>query len=178
MNTTEDPLTPQRLRTMQIIATVLPGGVIVFLAIVLYLVHVQNQGHGMAPPVEVPLLSLLAVGFLGVVAVLSFVLPASTARTGIRDMAARPPAADAVRLLGLYQTTLIVGLALLEGGCFFGCIAYMQEGRPFVLAVLAVGLALILMRFPTEGRVRLWLEDHKEQLARARQEAGARGPGT
>jgi hypothetical protein len=174
MNTMEDPLTPQRVRTVQIIAAALPAGVIAFLALVLYMVHVQNGGAGLNMQGQLPLVSLLAVGFLAVQAVLSFVLPVSVARSGVRRIAAASretsPAADAGQLLGLYQTTLIVGLALLEGGCFFGCVAYLVEARPFVLAAVAVGLAFILLRFPTEGRVRLWLEDHKDQLARARQD--------
>jgi hypothetical protein len=176
----EDVPMPASLRAMQIVAAALVVGVIAFLAIVLYLVLAQKQG-GANPPPNLPLISLIAAGSLVVATVVSFALPAAIVRSTLRRIAAgtwKPEpgmaaqATDSDKLLALYQTTLIVGLALLEGACFFSCIAYLVEGQPFVLAVVAVGVGLMLVRFPTEGRVRRWLEDHKEQLARARQEVG------
>ncbi len=166
---------------MQIIAAALPVGVIAFLAIVLYMVHAQQGGRGMGQPGEVPLISLVAAGFLVVLVVVSFVMSASVTRQGVSRIAAAGPtatAADAGQLLGTFQTALIVSLAPLEGACFFGCIAYLLEGSPIALAAVAVGLALMLLRFPTEGRVRLRLGDLEDQLARARQEANLGGPGT
>jgi len=58
-----------------------------------------------------------------------------------------------------------------------GHIVQAPFGR-LLLAIVAVGLVLMLLRFPTEGRVRLWLEDQKEQLARLRQEVGMGGQGS
>jgi hypothetical protein len=187
MNTSdEDFLKPASLRVMQLIAVALILGAIAFLAIVLYLVLVQKQAPGATPPQNLPLISLIAAGFLVVAAVLSFVVPAAVARSTLRRIAAgtwtpgpgmEMPATDSGKLLVVCQTTRIVGLALLEGACFFACIAYLLEGQPFVLAVVAVGIGLMLARFPSEGRVRLWLEGQKEQLARAREEVGPSNSG-
>jgi hypothetical protein len=184
MHPTEDPLTPARLRVLQIVTVAMVMGALTFLAIALFIVLVQNQGRGMAPPAGLPLISLLAAGFLVGQALMSFVLPAAVARSTLRRIAAgtwKPapgaevPATDAGKLLALYQTVLIVGLALLEGACFFGGIAYLLEGPPFAAGVVVVGLLLMLARFPTESRVRHWLEDQKEQLAQARREIGTGG---
>jgi hypothetical protein len=38
--------------------------------------------------------------------------------------------------------------------------------------VVAVGLVLMLARFPTAGRVRLWVEEQQDLLGRLRQAAG------
>jgi hypothetical protein len=95
MNAT-DEVTP-RLRTVQIIALALVTGVVVFLAIALYVVGVQNGGRGLAPPDGPPVLTLVALVFMGVNAVLSFVVPASVTRSNLRRMAAGTwsPAGDA-----------------------------------------------------------------------------------
>jgi hypothetical protein len=192
MNSVDDPVMSGRLRVMQIIAAALLIGVTTFLVIVLYLVHVQNQGHGNAPPGNLPIISLMGAGFLVVLAVLSFVIPAMIVRSNLAAIAAgtwkppqrrspafipvEAPATDAGKLFLLYQSTMIVGLAPLEGACFFNCIAYLVEAQPYTLGVLGIGILLMLARFPTEGRVRHWLEDRQERLAQVRREVGSGSP--
>ncbi len=70
------------------------------------------------------------------------------------------------------QTTLIVGLAPLEGTAFLGCIAYLIEANPLALAVVGVAVCLMLYKFPTEGRVRTWLEQQAAVLNGMREEQG------
>jgi hypothetical protein len=171
MNSMEDPLTP-RLRVMQIITVALVLGVAVFLGIVLYLVQVQNQGRGtMTPPPDLPVLSLMAAGFLAVLTVASFLVPAGVVRKSLRGITDTNWEPD----LGVYQVALIVGLAMLEGACFFNCIAYLLEAQPYTLGCIGIGLLLMLARFPTESRVRLWRDNQKERLAQAPREMGSGG---
>ncbi len=169
---------------MQIIAVALVIGLMTFLVVILYIVQVQNQGRGTTPPQGAPLISLIAAGFLGVLAIASFLVPAAIMRSTLQRIAAgtwKPapgmevPATDAGKLMVLYQTTLIVGLAMLEGPGFFGGIAYLLEAQAFALGIVAVGIILMLARFPTESRVRRWLEVQEEQLGRARQESSMGG---
>jgi membrane protein YdbS with pleckstrin-like domain len=182
MTTPEETLPPQRLRVMQIIAMALILGVSSFLGIVLYLVS-QNNGQGMAPNALVPLMSLLAGLFLVIAAVLASIIAAAQTRSMLRQIASgswRPPPrtnpndyhSDAAKLLAVRQTTLIVKLALFEGAALFGCLAYMLQGQPFVLAVILAALGLMLVNFPTERRVRTWLEQQADRLAALRQEKG------
>jgi hypothetical protein len=174
---------PGRLRTMQIIAGALLMGVAIFLGIVLTIVQVQRGGQGLGPPQSQPILSLMALGTLAFMAVTSVVLPNNMVRQGLRRIArgefqppsaaAASPTADAEQILGLRQVTLIVSLALIEGPAFLGCIAYLLEGRLYVLGVVGLALALMLIRFPTEGSVRAWMRQQLDWLEQARQKNDA-----
>lgn len=176
MTNQEDLVTP-RLRMMQLLAAALPAGVVIFMGIALFLV--ANRPNPVAP--EGPLLlTWLAVGFVALQVVVSAVFPPLQTRSAVRRAAAgagRPAASlaqpletDTARLLAIAQTQLLITLALLEGAAFFGCVAYLVEAQPIALAAAAVALVLMLARFPTEPRLRAWLEEQSEALDRYRQE--------
>jgi hypothetical protein len=175
MSNMPDTVSPQNLRTMQIIAGALLAGVCTFLVIVLYLVLVQNNGQGTAPPPGLPMVSLIAVAVTALCAALSFLLPRITTRAALRQMAEgtwKPPqgstqAYDTAqsKLLAVRQTTLIIGLAPLEGAAFMGCMAYLLEAQPYVLVVIGAAILLMLLNFPTESRVLAWLDRQADQLA-------------
>jgi hypothetical protein len=61
-------------------------------------------------------------------------------------------------------------LALLNSSAFFGCIAYLLEAQPLALAVVGVTVVLMLCKFPTQERVRAWLERQAEVLSELRQQ--------
>jgi hypothetical protein len=180
MSNQVDILPEGRLRVMQIVAGILLLGVLVFLSVVLFIVHVRNNGAGIGPPRDLPLLSLLAVLFFAVQAPLAFVVPGLQTRSSLRQIASGnwrlPPGAsetafstDASKLLAVRQTTMIVGLALLEGAAFLACIAYLQEAQLYVLGVVLAAVVLMLVIFPTEGRIRSWLERQADQLVELRE---------
>jgi hypothetical protein len=182
LDPTVDPdrdVTPGRLRVMQLLAFALLLGLVIFLGISLFIVLVTNNGQGLAPPQDLPLVSLVAGMMLVVCAPLSFVLPRIMTQAAERRIAAGtwqvPPGIDpgpyrttGSMLVLLCQSTMLVGLAQLEGAAFTGCMAYLLEGRAAVLAVPGVAILLMLGRFPTEGRVRAWLERRAEVLAELR----------
>ena len=181
MSSPNDTLPRRHLQAMQIIASALLLGVVVFLAIALLIVWVRTNDHALARAGDLPLVSIMAVVLLAMEAPLAFIIPALVTRTAVRRIASGtwqlPPAADAAafssdasKLLAVRQTTMIVGLALLEGAAFFGCIAYLVEARPFALGVVLVAVLLMLVNFPTEGRVRAWLQRQADQLAELRQQ--------
>jgi hypothetical protein len=181
-NDPTESLTPGRLRTMQIVAGALLLGAAAFLGIVLYIVLVQNHGHGNARPRNVPIISLMAVAMLSVMAPLAFIVPRIQTRSALRRIVAGtwtirqlgvPPevyATDGGKLMSVRQTTLIVGLAYLQGSAFFGCIAYLLEAQSFVLGVIGVAVVLMLCKFPTRERVRAWLERQANALDELRQQ--------
>jgi hypothetical protein len=78
---------------------------------------------------------------------------------------------DASKLLAVRQTSMIVGLALLEGAAFFACIAYLLEGQLWVLAIILTAMVLMMVSFPTEGRVQSWLAWQADQLDELRRRA-------
>jgi hypothetical protein len=121
----------------------------------------------------VPLLSYLCAGFLVVMAAASFLIPRLLIQSTLQSIARgtwKPspqgpaPTTDSGKLLVVRQTAMIVGLAPLEGASFFGCIAYLIEAHPLALGVVAVGVVLMLLRFPTEGRVQSWLDEQMDAL--------------
>jgi hypothetical protein len=167
MNAFEEPPLQPQLRVMQLIAASLLLGVPLFLGIVLFLVHGQNQGFGQLPPGDLPTISLVAVVMAVTSVPLAFFVPGVIARGHVTQLAAGPKAdrrEDVARLLAIRQTAMIVGMAVVEGVAFLACIAYLLEARVFVLAVVGVALGCLLAQFPTEGRVRAWLRAQREQL--------------
>jgi hypothetical protein len=168
-----------RIRVMQIIAAAMLVGVLFFLGFVLFQVHVQNRGPNQTPPGQLPWISLLAVAMLAIQAPLALALPTIQARTAVRQIGAgtwrpqpgRDPSAyasDAGKLMAVRQTSMIIALALLEGVAFLGCIAYLLEAQPLALAVVAVCVVLMLLNFPTRGRVEAWLERQTAALEEMR----------
>jgi hypothetical protein len=165
----DDPFPRERLMPMQIIAVALPLGVVSFFGVALYIVY----GGGNPGPVaanRLPILTMMAGVFLLITGSLSFVVPGIMTRTVLAQIAGSGGQGDVVRLFGFKQTTMIVGMALLEGAAFFGLIAFIVERQPAVLAVPALALAGILLRFPTENSVRDWIEQQGRRVLELRQD--------
>ena len=173
MNGSSDDIPVQNVRVMQITALSLVIGLVMFLAMVLFL----SQGQ---PAAASAVISFLSAGFLGISILLSLVLPGILTKSLLRQIAAESRSSvqretptkydmDAAKLINVRQRTMIVVLALLEGAGFFGCIAYLVERQTFTLGVVGVAIFFMLLNFPTFGRVRTWLERHLVQLADLRQ---------
>jgi hypothetical protein len=77
-------------------------------------------------------------------------------------------AGDDAQLMAVRQTTMIVANALLEGAGMMACMAYLLEGQPFTLTIVAVLVVFMLFQFPTRERVRAWLERHLALVAESR----------
>jgi hypothetical protein len=136
----------------------------------------------MAPPQNGPIVSFLAVGMFCMCAPLAFIIPNIQTRSALRHILngtwKLPPGADPAlfatagsKLMMLRQTTMIVGLALLEGPAFMACISYLLEAQVFVLGLVGAAVILMLGKFPTEARIRAWLERQAAVLSDMRQEA-------
>jgi hypothetical protein len=179
MNDVEGVILPARLRTMQIVASALMAGVLMFMAFALVKVLVLDAGR---LAVDTPLMSFLALGFFAMTAPISFVMPRVITQAALRQLLAgdwqAPQGADprayptvTAKLLAIYQASMIIGLGMLEGCAFFALIAYIVEGQHWVLGVAAAAIALMGCRFPTEPRVRAWLDQQADELAALRQAA-------
>jgi len=171
-------LAPQ-LRVMRIIALALVQGLVLLLAVAAYNVFVANPGQAGG---SFPIVSLLAAWVLVQNTMLAAILPGMLARNTIRKIAAgtwdagpgaRPGQyeSDAAKLLAVRQTTLIVAWALIEGAGMFGGVAGIIERQPLVLLVPVISIGIILASFPTEARLRLWLQDQEDRLTDLRRAA-------
>jgi hypothetical protein len=179
-------LTSAQLRTMRIIFGTLLVGVVAFLGIVLYVVQVQNHGQGMARPRDLPIVSLVATVVFGVCALLAFILPGLQTRSALRRILAGtwktpdgvPPtlyATVGAKLMAVRQTTMMLGLGLLNTPAFLGCVAYLQEAHPLALGVSGAAAVLMVCKIPTEKRVRAWLERQAEVLNELHQQEDSAG---
>lgn len=158
------------VRTAQIILAALVMGVVMFGVVVLFGMPGGQAAQGSA-------LTLLAVCFAGVDLVLCLLVPNLIAAVHRRKLAAGTwqaapsrgpvPDTDAGKLAMIYQVKMIIGAAMLEGGCFLALFAYMLERHLPSLVMAAVLLVALLAQFPTYGRVEAWIE---EQLRRVEDE--------
>lgn len=64
-----------------------------------------------------------------------------------------------LKLAGIFQTRMIIRMALCEGAAFFACIVWMIEGNYIALGIL-LGLVLIqLILFPTRNTLENWIDE-------------------
>ncbi len=185
MNSLQNDDLVKQVRVMQLITIALAMGVLVFGIVVVAMGPQEDRNprepapanqagaaSAKAPPAEAPpeeapeeqgqpLIAYMGALF----ALLSFgpglLLPRFLARQG----------AGKGGLVELYQTTLIIGMAIFEGAAFFNLVAYMIDGQAFSVAIAAILFLIILMHFPQVSRVQEWLEQ-REREASDRQALG------
>jgi hypothetical protein len=165
------------VRPMQIIVFALFMGLMSFL-VVMVVMRPQLQPAGQAAPQ--PFISYLAIIAAVVAPVVAWIVPRTIAGSMRQEMVegkstahvGMPHVAEEMKplhsLIATYQTTLIVSCAILEGAGFFNVVAYLLEHQQ-MNAIAAVVLAvLILIQFPTSGRLVSWVEDELNTIDRLR----------
>ena len=178
MTTQDDDAFRIPCRVMRIIAGSLLAGLCLFTGLAVFLV---NQGGQPAPGGAfggLPVISLLSCALAAMNLILSIVIPRAVARNNLRQMATHgdtsPTAGTgAATIIGLWQSTRIIGFALLEGAGFFGAVAYLVERHWLGLAVALESAIVILLRFPTEAGARAWVQRHEAMLDEMRLSADA-----
>ena len=157
MNQDHSPIQAESVgRISQIIAGALIAGVVVFGGVAYFI------AKGDAP--QFPLISLMAVGFAGVATVMRFVVPTIIVNGGKSQLKQAADNEQQTQLAGLYQTKMIVGMALLEGAAFFNLIAYIMEKQLWSYGVVAFLLGVMAITFPSQGQFESWAEEMKRDL--------------
>ena len=161
-----DDILRARLRTMQIVAGALIGGVVLVLGLVTAL---ALSGQRFGNPGPLPFITVLAfVMFAG--GVIAMVLVTRTMQTaGLQSIAGANPQSDLVQLLGLKQAMLILTLSLYEGPALLACTALLLERQAYVVAVPLLALSGMALNFPTENKVRNWLEINARRVLELRE---------
>jgi hypothetical protein len=161
------------LTNMRIISAALISGVVVFLAVVLFVMKSD-------PKPGSPLLTYIGLAFGAGALVFAFIIPGFVGGSikqalveGKRvDLPPQFKATQDVGIVGnllfLFQTRLIIGYAILKGAAFFNLVAYMIERQDVSLAIVGLLLAAMLVKFPTRGKVEGWLADETRSLAELR----------
>jgi len=169
-----EDLAPQ-LRTMQILWASLVVGVTMFLVVAL----VVRSGQG---PILVQkrlldfsdMLVLVGVLVAGMAVLMHYTIPAlavnsqrqalAEGRTDAIFKGREAPRSQDMALAAIYQTQMIIGLALLEGAAFLNAIVFMIQGSPVSLAVAVALIGLMATRVPTRGALDGWIEDQRARL--------------
>jgi hypothetical protein len=173
MDEPNDPITRGRMLTLRIIVFAQTLGLVIFAVVVFFMV--QNRR---AAPMATETFSLVALALLAGLGTASVAFPHFALRQDLQRIARgewRPPpgaasayASDSAKLFAVYLRTLILGLALVEGAGIYCCVAYLLEGRQYVLALIGVALVLLIARFPTESGLRAWMGRQLDWLERQR----------
>ena len=164
--------------TMQIIAGALAGGAVMFFGIVLFI------AAGNRPAADAsPIIIYTAIGFAALAVVNWLIVPGKVAAR-MRESILRgdakqwglvqgtPDAAelgDVLPLTAIYQTRMIISLAILEGATFCACIAYMIERQTVALGLVVALLLLMLAQFPTVSRIATWTETELANIKNLKQ---------
>jgi hypothetical protein len=174
MTPPDDALFSRFLRTMRIIALAMISGTLIALAILL---SVRQVGK---PPPDPPILSYMFLAIGATNLALSLVVPNVLAQAACKRIAqgtwTAPPgganlfATDVTKLWSVYQTRLIIGLALVEAAALMLAIAYFAEGILACLVVALIAIAFLAMRVPTRSGVDRWVDT---QMTWIEQERGA-----
>jgi hypothetical protein len=165
--------------TLQIIVGALASGVLLFLAVVVYMVS-QN------PPAAAGdsyIITYAAFAFAVVAGIASLIVPSLVsvrARNSLVDgdisnwglVKNLPNVAElgeVAPLAAIYQTRTIIGAALCEGAAFFACVTYQIEHQRSVLFVAVVLLLMIARHIPTVSGLESWIESELATIRQMRQ---------
>jgi hypothetical protein len=187
--TAADPL-GAAVRTCQIIVAAMIMGIIPLLAVSLAIGPLSKSqpgaagaGAGAAAP-DNPLgqiLTYTAIGFGGLALVMAIIVPrlvAANARKALvqkrqttqpGNKSGKAPALQSIDnqqrdVVPIFQSQLIVGVALLEGAAFFAGMVHLLGGDPVVLAVVAILMCGMIAFFPTRAKAVRWIEQQQERL--------------
>jgi hypothetical protein len=165
--------------TLQIIVGALAGGVLTFLAVVIYM---ASQNPPMAE-FEMPTVTYSAYGMALVCGIASIVVPnliigrARQALIGgdvsqwglVKNLPNAAELGDVAPLAAVYQTRTITGAALCEGAAFFACVAYLLEHQRPMLFVAGLLLLMIVRHLPTTSGLQSWIESELVTIQQMRQ---------
>jgi hypothetical protein len=151
-----------RVRTAQIITAAIILGAAAFL-VVAFVVRAQSSDPA---PDRTPLSWVALVAALVMAVAYYFVIDAVAA--GQRRRIAQSGGNDPKGWYAAYQTTLVAGLAVLEGAAFLLIVAYLVEGsweKNWVPLVAAAGfIAFMATLFPSRPGIERWIAEQREKL--------------
>jgi hypothetical protein len=138
------------LQPLRLIVPAMALGVVIFAAIVIYLITVG----GMSTTPDLANLLLATLAALAVILLVTYVIVRKLVTEWLRRSQADPGSgavAPAAVARGFFTTTLI-GAAMAEGLSLFGIVILLVTGNWLALVAPAVGLLLILLQVPTRDR--------------------------
>jgi hypothetical protein len=152
------------VRGMQVVATAMMTGVFILIGVA----SVKNNGGplGLQTP---DFLTVLAAVFGLICVVNQFIIPPIVVRVQLKQIEGKgfvehDATVKSDRILAVFRTQLIIGLALLEGASVSNVIALMVEFHVISYAVALVLLGFMALKFPTRDKVSFWVQDKLREL--------------
>ncbi|MBD3674756.1 MAG: hypothetical protein HUJ26_14645 [Planctomycetaceae bacterium] len=150
---------PASMQTCQIIATALMMGVAMFAGIALFMTsggeaEVVDQAANEEFPIMLVVLSVMGVSFLGARYV---VLRVQDRQLGKLLDEVDSDDVDSQNLIGLFQTRMIISLAMLEGIAFFSLVLFIVEADWMMFLIAMIMLAWMGVNFPTNNKFHAWV---------------------
>ncbi|MFP6763801.1 MAG: hypothetical protein VB858_09285 [Planctomycetaceae bacterium] len=149
-----------QLRTMRIIATALIISVVFFLGIATFAGSQPDPGR-------TPTMTYMAAGFalvmIGVRAVLLKVIPKALIQQQRQHITDSEEGRQ--RLVHIYQTRLIIGMAMCEGAALFAIVSWFAESHELALVSALFLITVMVMSIPFQQRVLDWIEVQLFQLS-------------
>lgn len=154
------------MKTCQIIAAALMMGVLVFAGVAYTMNPISNpevEQHGEQaeqPDMDEISFGLLVVSVmgLGVLTARRFVM--FTQNRALNQMYAESESVDTETLMGLFQTRLIVSMAMLEGIAFFALVMFIVEGDVRLFGIATLMLVWMGANFPTNHKLQMWVTEN------------------
>lgn len=137
------PSLKTRLRVAQLISFALTAGIVLFMGVTYFLISTDRLTPDSS---EVPLISYLPYAAV----LFSIPLAAFVSRKYFSSVDRSLPF---VEKIGLFQTGLIVKLAIYEGSALLAIVISMKLGSVIHLAAPLISLVLMILSFPSVSRV-------------------------
>ena len=150
------------VKILQIISASLILGVLGFAVVTLLVVNWEKVSASLTP------LGILALALPLVTGAMSLILPGVLFKQAARAYARenpKPEVASLLRASGTAATTeTIVGMALREGGALLGLVVWLIESNVLGLVGALLGLGLMILTFPTSGKLEQKLADFRAEV--------------
>lgn len=157
------------VKVLQIISASLMAGVLFFAVVSLLMVDWAKVSIGLTP------LGIAAVVVPLLTGIMSLVVPRILFRQAASAYArnnAKPEIASLMRASGSAATTqTVVGMAMREGGALVGLIVWLLDSNLLGLIGAFLGLALMILTFPTSGKLEQKLADFRDEVKTQRRDA-------
>ena len=163
MSTSE--MTPEQRKMVlisQIVVASLVAGCLFFLLVVVF-VGRDKLGTWELRPNQQPMTVLalvVAVSLLAMRIIVPRIITGQMLRALFQRESADPSWKD---VFCVYQTTLIIKAAMIEGAIFLLLVMHLIEHSPWSLAAAVVFLAILLLHMPTPQRADNWIERQSQK---------------
>jgi len=153
-----DQTTDQGIRQLRVVHVSVCAGILVFLGVATVLKGTLVQAE-LSERISVLLggLALVAAACAAAYLAVDRVAVARVARACQES----PKASDGVAIAA-YRQLAIVSAALIEGPCFLACMVYLLTGSGMAVGAVALGLALLLSRMPSQEGLQRFVERARE----------------